>query len=180
MSDPLDHLKKEIEHRELVALQRTVGTDIRKATLERLALTAGYHFQVADQCLERATDLIERIRRLLPQEEAILFLTAITADKEEIKSKAGIAGVISLVSKLIAAPFIFSDIKSIYYESLEPIQAANRMKNELKAERIDVGDPIPVPVFREGIRDQIAALKLLIDGLIKARAFFKWLESFKK
>lgn len=174
----LKKIREEAERRELVSLERRKGTEIRKASVEREALPAFYHKQVAEQCESGIIRVLEKISGLLPAEEAALFVTALTDERREIRDLSVGLGIFSLLTKLIAFPTIMNEADHAIWDSLEPIRAANRSKTKLTEEGIDVGELIPAPeVIPNDILSKIATLKLILQSLGKARAYFNWLQS---
>jgi len=174
----LRKIREESEKRELTALSRRKGTDIRRALVEREALPAGYHEQRVEQCEGSIINLLERISSLFPAKEAELFVGAFSTKDKDLKEALSGIGILSLVIKLITIPQLVGDIDSAIRNSLEPINVANRSKSRLAGEGIDVGEFNPAPTFiPNGILDKITVLKLLLQSLGRARAHWRWLES---
>ena len=176
-------LKDEIERRELVALERRAGTEIRVATVEREAITADYWIKVTQIRIRKIEVILERFANLLDFKEAQLFIEVLFEKDEELSALLATASFISAITKLVAFPKILQDAGEAIKCAVEPILACNESKERLRKEGIDVGNPLPLPAIpfewqQIEWQQKILMLKRTLEVLAEALAYFKWLKRY--
>lgn len=185
MKEPSDDAKRKIERirleaerREMEALSRRMGTEIRLAQIERVAITAQFRkdsVRILSRDIER---LLARLYELLPDREAEAFLNALLSEDEEIRGKIIGLSLLSALLKLLSVPRLSESIDNLLREVSDAVEAANRDVSALMKEGINLDRFYYYIPTESDIYAKIEALRNNLRVLGRLEAFYKWLERF--
>ena len=174
----IERIRLEVERREAEALSRRMGTEIRLAQIERVAITARFRKSAVRILYRDIERLLARLYELLPAKEAETFLNALLSEDEEIRGKIIGLSLLSAFLKLLSVPRFLDSIDTLLREVEECVETANRDVDDLVREGINLDRFYYYVPAESDIYAKIEALRNNLRVLGRLEAFYNWLERF--